>query len=219
MRSPSLNASPSAPCLAGPLWDVISQKIQGGALFQGSELVMEVAEARMHNVSIQGSLLVCAENVVGHMQGPPLTVHGLQFGDKGVEMSARIPNELARRHLSSQLQTDRTQASGPDAAVTTLEGQEQGLDERMVFSSRCGRINLSNVTVTNKGIDWAHPDNLYWKHQVTRHEAVRVVLQGQSEFEARDVIISGSHTFVVPDGFRMVITQVRSVAVGRQEAQ
>lgn len=188
---------------------MISQKIQGGALFQGSELVMEVAEARMHNVSIQGSLLVCAENVVGHMQGPPLTVHGLQFGDEGLEMSARIPNELARRHLTNQLQTDRPQpGSFATSSGSSANAEATGLEERMVFSSRCGHINMSNVTVANRGVDWAHPDNLFWKHQVTRHEAVRVVLQGQSEFEARDVVITGSHTFVVPDGFRMVITQV-----------
>lgn len=31
----------------GPLWDVIAQKIRGGALGDGSELVLEVAEARL----------------------------------------------------------------------------------------------------------------------------------------------------------------------------
>lgn len=50
--------------------------------------------------------------------------------------------------------------------------------------------------------------NRYWKHQVKRHEAARIVLQGRSEFEAQNVVISGDQTFTVPDGFRMVVSQV-----------
>lgn len=77
----------------------------------------------------------------------------------------------------------------------------------LVYSSRCGRINMTNVTIQNEGIDWAAEDNIYWRHKVTRKESVHVVLHGQSEFEAHDVVIKGSHTFHVPDGHRMVVTQ------------
>jgi hypothetical protein len=52
----------------GPLWDVISQKIRGGALLDGSELVLEVAEARLLDVTVDGSLLVYADNVMGHLE-------------------------------------------------------------------------------------------------------------------------------------------------------
>jgi hypothetical protein len=55
----------------GPLWDVISQKIRGGALLDGSELVLEVAEARLLDVTVDGSLLVYADNVMGHMEPQP----------------------------------------------------------------------------------------------------------------------------------------------------
>ena len=41
-----------------------------------------------------------------------------------------------------------------------------------------------------------------------RHEAARIVLQGRSEFEAHNVVITGDQTFTVPDGFRMVVSQV-----------
>lgn len=47
----------------------------------------------------------------------------------------------------------------------------------------------------------------YWKHQVARLEAVRIVLHGQSEFEAHDVVLTGAHTFEVPDGHHMLLTQ------------
>lgn len=52
----------------GPLWDVIAQKIRGGALMEGSELLLEVAEARLVDVTVDGSLLVHADNVMGHQE-------------------------------------------------------------------------------------------------------------------------------------------------------
>lgn len=39
-----------------------------------------------------------------------------------------------------------------------------------------------------------------------RHESMEVKLHGQSEFEASHVVISGSQTFQVPDGYRMEVT-------------
>jgi UTP---glucose-1-phosphate uridylyltransferase len=50
----------------GPLWDVIAQKVQGGALMDGSELVLEVAEARLRDVTVEGSLLVLSDAPLGH---------------------------------------------------------------------------------------------------------------------------------------------------------
>ena len=34
-----------------------------------------------------------------------------------------------------------------------------------------------------------------------------MILQGQSEFEARDVVITGDCCFIVPDGYRMIVSQ------------
>lgn len=41
----------------------------------------------------------------------------------------------------------------------------------------------------NKGIDWGCGDNTYWKHDVQRFEALKVVLHGNAEFEASDVTL------------------------------
>ena len=35
-----------------------------------------------------------------------------------------------------------------------------------MYSTRCGRVRLRGVTVRNAGIDWQHPGNVYWRHQV-----------------------------------------------------
>lgn len=48
---------------------------------------------------------------------------------------------------------------------------------------------MQNVKVLNKGIDWNSGNNTYWKHDVQRFEAFKVILNGNAEFEATDVIL------------------------------
>lgn len=57
------------------------------------------------------------------------------------------------------------------------------------FFSRCGRCKLQNVKVLNKGIDWSSTENIFWKHDVQRFEAFKIILHGNAEFEANDVIL------------------------------
>ncbi|XP_027159295.1 UTP--glucose-1-phosphate uridylyltransferase 3, chloroplastic [Coffea eugenioides] len=78
------------------------------------------------------------------------------------------------------------------------------------YGKRCGRCKLENVKVVNEGIDWNSGDNLYWKHDVDRIEAVKVILHGNAEFEAMDVTLQGDHLFEVPDGYRMRVTSGKS---------
>lgn len=54
---------------------------------------------------------------------------------------------------------------------------------------RCGRCRLKNVKVLNKGIDWTSKENIYWKHDVQRFEALKVILHGNAEFEAVDITL------------------------------
>ena len=53
------------------------------------------------------------------------------------------------------------------AGSGNVEGQ------RLVYSNRCGRIRLNNVTVQNKGVDWDCEDNIYWQHKVCCPSAAR----------------------------------------------
>lgn len=55
------------PCL-GPLYSIISQKIRGGSLSSGSELQLSISELDMSDVEIDGSLIIQAENMMGHLQ-------------------------------------------------------------------------------------------------------------------------------------------------------
>ncbi|XP_024466052.1 UTP--glucose-1-phosphate uridylyltransferase 3, chloroplastic isoform X2 [Populus trichocarpa] len=74
------------------------------------------------------------------------------------------------------------------------------------YGNRCGRCRLQNVKVVNKGINWSFGDNIYWKHDVQRFEALKVILHGNAEFEADNVTIQGNQIFEIPDGYKMKIT-------------
>lgn len=41
----------------------------------------------------------------------------------------------------------------------------------------------------NEGINWTSPNNVYWKHDVERSESVKIILHGNAEFEAKDVVL------------------------------
>ncbi|KAG2626888.1 hypothetical protein PVAP13_3KG484372 [Panicum virgatum] len=101
------------------------------------------------------------------------------------------------------------------------------------YGVSCGRCRLQNVKIVNEGINWISPSNVYWKHDVERSESIKIILHGNAEFEAKDVVLKvqllinsaivhnslflsyfltalfyqGNHVFEVPDGQRMCIVQ------------
>ncbi|KAL5568814.1 hypothetical protein UlMin_025389 [Ulmus minor] len=83
-------------------------------------------------------------------------------------------------------------------------------ESMLQYGNRCGRCRLENVKVLNEGIDWNCGNNVYWKHDVQRIEACKIVLHGNAEFEATDVTLQGNHIFEVPNGHKMKITSGNS---------
>ncbi|XBJ11011.1 hypothetical protein VPH35_015774 [Triticum aestivum] len=75
------------------------------------------------------------------------------------------------------------------------------------YGARYGRCKLQNVKIVNEGISWDSPSNVYWQHHVERSESLKIILHGNAEFEAKDVVLKGNHMFEVPDGHRMCIIQ------------
>ncbi|XP_073009831.1 UTP--glucose-1-phosphate uridylyltransferase 3, chloroplastic [Typha latifolia] len=80
-------------------------------------------------------------------------------------------------------------------------------DPMLQYGTRCGRCKLQRVRVLNKGINWNSPNNVYWKHDVERIETLKIILHGNAEFEATDVVLQGTHEFEVPNGYRMSVIQ------------
>jgi hypothetical protein len=105
---------------------------------------------------------------------------------------------------SHQLQVEGSLRIHANDVMGHTEHTEDG-QPLLVYSKRCGRCRLENVTVRNAGVDWSAPDNVFWQNRVTRKEQLSIVLEGNSEFDATDVAFRGAHSFVVPDGHRMVV--------------
>jgi len=136
----------------GPLYSVIGQKIHNGSITAGSELIMEIAEAEIINLNLQGSLVIEAANVMGKINDSGCIVY---------------------------------------------------------HSSQCGRCSLINVTVRNRG---RHPMNLndVLKGNADRTESLSIVLHGNAEFQAENIVIEGNWHFDVPDGKRLTVYQQES---------
>ena len=64
----------------GPIYSIIAQKIQKGRLKYGAELVLEISELELYNVDVEGSLLVEAENVMGHRNEKELLCYSGNVG-------------------------------------------------------------------------------------------------------------------------------------------
>mmetsp|Transcript_21376 Transcript_21376/g.60193 ORF Transcript_21376/g.60193 Transcript_21376/m.60193 type:complete len:483 (-) Transcript_21376:641-2089(-) len=64
----------------GPLWHVIAQKVRGGSLAPGSELVLEIAEADVQDLALDGSLVVRAERPMGHLDESGLLKYSQRCG-------------------------------------------------------------------------------------------------------------------------------------------
>jgi hypothetical protein len=159
---------------------VIAQKIQGGGLMEGSELILEVAEARLVDVTVDGSLLVVADNVMGHPESLAHSISSLAHSSNGSSSSGGgYSSWRAGSHSSNG-------SSSSNGHSSSSNGSRQ-----LSYSSHNGRVHMMNVCVHNVGIDWHHPGNVYWQHRVQRHESCQVILRGRSEFEAYDCKLCG----------------------------
>ncbi|MBS0655509.1 MAG: hypothetical protein JSR46_07025, partial [Verrucomicrobia bacterium] len=92
--------------------------------------------------------------------------------------------------------------------LITAQSITGGFDpkEKLVnFDDKIGRCRLENVTVKNRGIDRSQ-SNSYWKNQIHRKESLQIILEGDSEFCAKDVQLEGNMEIRVPDGQRAIAT-------------
>ena len=138
----------------GPLYSLISQKIRGGDFASLNEIQLEIADLVLENLTLDGSLLIEAKNVLGH--------------------------------------------------------DSQGI---IRYSQRTGKCFLKNVQVMNKGINRSVSTNVYWKNQIKRHQALRIILQGHSEFYAEGIVFKGARTLVVPHGERWIAYEASDKSV------
>ena len=81
----------------GPLYSIIGQKIRGGRFAIGSELHLEIADVDLVDLTLEGSLLITATAVMGHLDGEgklcyshrtgQCLLHRVRVVNKGIDWS------------------------------------------------------------------------------------------------------------------------------------
>jgi UTP---glucose-1-phosphate uridylyltransferase len=76
---------------------------------------------------------------------------------------------------------------------------EEGLIQ---YNAQGGKCVLRRVQVINRGID-RQATSCYWKNEIARHELCEILIHGNGEFIAEDIILQGNWTIEVEKGFRV----------------
>ncbi len=97
----------------GPLREIVAQKLVGGRFEEDSELQLEIAELFMHECALSGSLLIRAENLVGHLEKEQLVyservgrciLRGVRIENRGINRGGKNlywKNSLVRKEAFS----------------------------------------------------------------------------------------------------------------------
>lgn len=140
--------------------------------------------------------------------GPLWEVTRQKFHGGSISEGSELQIEVAE-FLWRNVQLDGSMIIVAENILGTTKVDESG-EAIVQYGLRCGRCKLQNVEVQNEGIDWGSDDNTYWMHDVHRCESLKIVLHGNAEFEATDVVIKGNHIFEVPNGYKLKITSGNS---------
>ncbi|XVF24165.1 hypothetical protein REPUB_Repub13aG0103800 [Reevesia pubescens] len=136
--------------------------------------------------------------------GPLWEVTRQKFSGGSISRDSELQIEVAE-FLWRNVQLEGSMIIAAENIMGSTRVDENG-EPILQHGHRCGRCKLHNVKVLNDGIDWSSGDNVYWKHDVCRFEALKVILHGNAEFEADNVTIQGNRVFEVPDGYRLKVT-------------
>jgi UTP---glucose-1-phosphate uridylyltransferase len=99
MSTPSNSICFYHPAL-GPLYSIIGQKIRGGELHEGAELQLEIAELDMENLVVDGSLLIQADDLMGHPyseKSGKCTLKNVKVLNRGIDRAA--PNVFWKNEI------------------------------------------------------------------------------------------------------------------------
>lgn len=119
--------------------------------------------------------------------GPLWEVPRQKFHGGSLSKGSELQLEVAE-FLWRNVQLEGSMIITAENIMGSTRNDENG-EPILEYGHRCGRCKLHNVKVVNDGIDWSSEENVYWKHDVRRFEALKVILHGNSEFEASNVTI------------------------------
>ncbi len=145
----------------GPLYSIISQKIDGGVLTPGSELQLEIAELLLHSCRIEGSLLISADSIKGgrcFLKGVTVRNGGIDRHGENIYWKNRIQRKEAleiRLLGESEFFAEDLVIEGP-CRVEVPPGH------RTVGYSKNGKVHFRTEKMALPSWQWAYafdPDN------------------------------------------------------------
>ncbi|MED6186045.1 UTP--glucose-1-phosphate uridylyltransferase 3, chloroplastic [Stylosanthes scabra] len=161
-------------------------------------------EANGNYVNLEPPFLILLHPALG----PLWEVTRQKFYGGSIAKGSELQIELAE-FFWKNVQLNGSLIAIAENAMGSMKINENG-ESILHYGQRCGRCKLENVKILNKGIDWTCGENIYWKHDVQRSEVFKIILHGNAEFEATDVVLQGNHVYEVPDGYKMKISQGNS---------
>ncbi len=76
-------------------------------------------------------------------------------------------------------------------------------NETLQYSEKVGCCRLINVVIENRGIS-PHLPHVYWKGEIQREELCEIIIDGDGEFYAENVLLRGNIKIQVSSGTRLI---------------
>lgn len=115
----------------GPLYSVISQKIQKGKLHLHSELILEISELELFNLELDGSCIIASETLLGHLDESKIIKYSHRSGKCSL-INVKIKNQGIHKSNSSVFW--RNQIERQECFKLYLEENAEFHAENVIFN-------------------------------------------------------------------------------------
>lgn len=163
----------------GPLFSIISQKLRKGKISPYSELKLDIAEIDLENLNLQGSLVIKADQIMGHVSKQK----GLHYSNntgKCVLKNVKVVNEgLEHNPLINYW---KHQVLRKEALIINIEGNGEFVAKNVVFKGN-QRINVPagyRLTAVQKGLEIEFKlekitkPTWFWKYKFDRNHEIKL---------------------------------------------
>lgn len=170
----------------GPLYSVIGQKISKGRLASGAELQIEASEVSISNLSVEGSFLIEAQQIMGRvndttgsLEYSPLVgrcvLKNVQVKNKGIDRAAKNSYFTSAVQRLERLKVQLLGCSELIAKDVVLEGNLDIIVQpgtRVILSQ--GTDGKLKTEVQDLGV--AHPDSVVWHYSFDADDSIKLRL-------------------------------------------
>lgn len=138
----------------GPLYSIISQKIQGGILSNRSELDLEIAELEMKDLQLEGSFLIQAKSPLGKCQ-----LYNVKVKNKGIDWKANNRywrNEIVREERLLLLLHGTAEFYAKDIVLEGNQRIEVQNGYRMIASKQGEKVHFELQKIAEPTWSWKY---------------------------------------------------------------